>query len=117
MSAESAVYAALSGAAAVTALVSTRIYPDTREQETDLPAVIFVRTGTAFEVDIHGAVDLTRTTVAVISFALTRAGAEALADACQAALLAARMTPSERLSDFDPEAEIYSSTLVIEHLQ
>lgn len=115
MSAESAVYAALSGAAGVVAIASTRIFHDAREQKTDLPAVIYVRTGTNFDVNVHGAVDLMRTTLAVMSFALTRAAVEALADACQAALIAAYMTPVERVSDFDPESEIFSSTLVIEH--
>lgn len=115
MSAESAVYAALSGAAGVTALVSTRIYPDVRDQETTLPAIVYVRTGTSYDYNIHGSLDLTRTTVAAMCFAVTRAGAEALADAAQTALVAASMPASERMSDFDSESQVYSTTLVIEH--
>jgi len=42
MSAESELYAALSGHAALTALVSTRIYPDAIPEDQPLPAVVYL---------------------------------------------------------------------------
>ena len=40
MSAETIIYSTLSGSAPVTALVSTRIYPDFLAQEIVLPAIV-----------------------------------------------------------------------------
>ena len=53
MAAEQDVYDALRNAAAVTAVCSTRIYPDVIPQEKALPAVAYVRAGTEFVTTIH----------------------------------------------------------------
>jgi hypothetical protein len=53
MSAETVAYAALSAAAAVTTLVSTRIYPDFVPQEKTLPAVAINRAATEYITTIH----------------------------------------------------------------
>jgi hypothetical protein len=46
MSAETELYAALSGAAGITALVGSRIYPDAIPEEVALPALVFSRQAT-----------------------------------------------------------------------
>lgn len=115
MSAESAVKTALE-AAGVTALVSTRVYPDVRPQEDDLPAIVYYRTATQFVPTIHSSIALTRAQIAVGSYAATRAGAEAVADAAQAALLAAGFVPLNRAGDYDSDTDGYIVAALFEHL-
>lgn len=116
MSAETDVKSTLGAAAAVTALVSDRITPDARAQDAATPAIVYQRTGTQFVPTIHSAVALTRVTLAVIAIADTRASAEAVADAAQAALLTAGMDPVARVAEFDEAADKHIVTLQIEHV-
>ena len=56
MSAESTLYAALSGWAGLTALVGSRIYPDEVPLGVALPAVAWLRESTEFNPTIHGTI-------------------------------------------------------------
>jgi hypothetical protein len=116
MSAETVLKTTLDAAAAVTALVSTRIYPDTRPQDDVLPAIVYARDGTEYVPTIHGTIALTRAQLSVACFAATRAAAEAVADAAQAAVLAARFNLINRGGDFDVDTRTHIVTLGIEHL-
>lgn len=87
MSAETELYATLSGAAGVTALVSTRIYPDIIPQDADLPAIAYQRTGTEFLNTIHGGAPLGHAaTLEITCVGETRPAANAIANAVVAAL-------------------------------
>ena len=82
MSAETLLYSTLSGAAAVTAIVSTRIYPDVVPQDATLPCVAFNRIDTVYHTTIHSAVPVAETAILEITcMAGTRVNADALADA------------------------------------
>jgi hypothetical protein len=116
MSAETELTATLEAAVAVTALVDERIYPDFRPQDDAAPAIVYRRDGTEITPTIHGTVALTRAQLAVVCVGTTRASAEAVADAAQAALLAAFFLLVSRASDFEPESRTYITTLAVEHL-
>lgn len=116
MSAETVLFATLDAAAAVGALCANRIYPDTRAQESVLPAIVYRRDDTEFVATIHGTIALTRARLSVVALADTRAAAEALADAVYTAVLAAGFLMINRASDFDVDSRTYVATLAIEHL-
>lgn len=116
MSAETNLKTTLDAASPLAALVSTRIYPDARPQDDILPAVVYVRIGTEYVPTIHGTIALTRAQLAVLAFGVTRASAEAVADAAQTAVLAADFLLINRVGDFDADTRTYVVTLTIEHL-
>lgn len=87
MSAETELYATLSAAAGVTALVATRIYPDIVPQDADLPAIAYQRTATEFLNTLHGGAPLGHTaTLEITCVAESRPGANAVANAVVTAL-------------------------------
>lgn len=115
MSAESDIKTALE-AAGVTALVSTRVYPDIRPQDDALPAIVYGRDSTEFITTIHGTVALTRAQMYVGCYAETRAGAEAVANAAHTALLAAGLLPLNRKGDYEDETNGYIVAQLFEHI-
>ncbi|MGR8921869.1 MAG: tail completion protein gp17 [Gammaproteobacteria bacterium] len=116
MSAESDIYDDLSGAAAVTALVSTRIYPDVRPQDDALPAIVYLRESTEPINTISGSVIGAEVTLAVICIAETRTAAEAVADAAQTALATTGGRPIvDRASDYEDGLDVFSTTIRVVH--
>jgi hypothetical protein len=119
MSAETTTYSTLSGAAGVTSLVSTRIYPDFVPQEKTLPAVAITRINTEFINTIHNATPLGAfVELEVWCMASTRAGANALADAVTNAIAAASgFMLKNRRPEVDMENSIYSTVLTVEFFE
>lgn len=116
MSAEALAYDALSGAAPVTALVATRIYPDFVPQEKTLPAVAIARANTEYINSIHSNVPLaTVATMEIWCMAAKRVEAEALANAVVAALTA--FSVRNRSPEFDAEAEVFATVLTVSVLE
>ena len=115
MSAETVLYSTLSGAAGVTALVSTRIYPDVAPQEGSLPAITFERTGTEYHNTIHGTVIATVAAMDVWCMGATRASAEAVCDAVATAVRVAGFLTTGRRAEFDPESDLWAAVLSIDH--
>lgn len=111
MSIEADVYAALSVAAGVTALASTRIYPNVRPQDSDVPCVVYDRSGTEVIQAIHGPVLATIPRVDVTAVSVTRAECESLSDAVVTALLTAGFNYLDRVAEYAPDADLYVSTL------
>ena len=115
MSAESVAYATLKAASAVTALVGSgdaaRIYPDVVPQEFALPAVSFQRVATEAVNTIHSTLLATRVTLDVWCMDEQRYAAETLADAAQAALVAAHFVLTNRRAELDYEAGIWIAAL------
>lgn len=111
MSTETEVYAALSGDAGVTALVSTRIYPDVRPQDSAVPCVVYVRSATQVIQSIHGAILATVPSVDVTAISATRAECESVANAVLTALVAAGFSYSDRVAEYVPDADLFVSTL------
>lgn len=111
MSAETDVYAALSGAAGVTALVSTRIYPNVRPQDSDVPCVVYDRSGTEVIQSIHGTVLATIPRVDLTAVSATRAECEAVSNAVATALVAAGFNYLDRVAEYVPDVDLYICTL------
>jgi len=87
MSAETDLYAVLTGAAGVVALVGNRIYPDVVAEEAALPAIAYQRSATEFLNTIHGTAPLGETaSIEITCVATTRPGANAVANAVVASL-------------------------------
>lgn len=119
MTPEESLYAALTGSAGVTALVASRVYPDTVPQDIDLPAVAFTRTSTDYLTTIHAGSPLAETaTLEVWCMAVTRAGAEALASACVGALGPAGFVLESRAATApDAEMTVQSTVLTVTFFQ
>lgn len=84
---EQALYAVLSGAAAVSALVGTRIEPENSQQSSTLPRIVYERTASEYENTLTGSSSgLCRATYDYDCIASTFSGAKALADAVRSAL-------------------------------
>lgn len=115
MSAETQLYSTLTGAAAVTALVSTRIYPDVAPQEVALPCVAFSRTGTETIGTFSQAVVSSKATLECWCMSNSRGTAEALGDAVQTAAAAAWFTPTGRRAEFDSDAQLWAVALVFDY--
>ena len=117
MSAETVLYSTLSGASAVTALVSTRIYPDLVPQDSTLPCVAFQRVSTEPVMTIHSAVPIAEeVTLEVACMSTSRVAADALADAVRNAAGAAGFSQLDRRAELDPENSLWATILTVEYL-
>lgn len=115
MSAETALYSALTGASPVTAIVSTRIYPDVVPQEVQLPCVAYARVDTEYEGTLHTSVPIAETaTLEIQCLDNDRAGAEALADVVIAAAGAARFVPTGRRAEIDTDNNLWAAVLTVD---
>lgn len=111
MSAETELYAVLSGAAGLTALVGTRIYPDAIPEDATLPAVVYARAGTEPVLSVSGQKFAETARLTVSAWAKTRTAAAAAGDQIEAALLAAWQPAINRSSVFDGEVGLYAATV------
>lgn len=111
MSAESQIYAALSGAVAVTSLVSDRIYPDAIPEDKSLPAIVYSRTGTDPYITLAGVRFAEDVHSQVVAWAETRTAADAVGDAAEAALRLAGFTVAGRSAAFDGEIGLFATTI------
>jgi hypothetical protein len=116
MSAETQLYAALTGAAGLAALVSARVYPDVVPLGVALPAVAYLRAETEYSPTLHGTIwpGSTRAVMDVACVATTRSSAEAVADAVVVACLAATHMVTSRAMQFDAETDLYAVTLSVD---
>lgn len=108
MSAETVLYSTLTGAAAVTAIVSTRIYPDVAPQDVALPCVAFSRTGTETIGTLSAASVASKATIECWCMSNSRATAETLGDAVHTAASAAWFTPTSRRAEYDQDAQLWA---------
>lgn len=113
MTAEDSLYAALTGAAAVTAIVSTRCYPDPAPPTAAVPCVVFARQGTEYLNTIHATSLGAEVTFDIYCLAKTREAADALADAVQAGIQTSGFEPVNRRTESDGgESESIEMTVV-----
>lgn len=115
MSAETATYSALSGAAGVTAIVSTRIYPDVLPQDTDYPSIVYQRTSTEPQDTVHSTVAREFATLQALCYETTRALAETLASACVTALRAAGFQILDRGAQYNAEIGLHVAAVSFRH--
>lgn len=114
MSAESELYAALAARAGLTALVSTRIYPDAIPEDSDLPAVVYQRANTSPITTIGGVVIVEEVRFAISAWAKTRTSADAIADEIAPALATAGNPYADRSTGYDPEVGLHAVTVEVE---
>lgn len=107
MAAEATIFSILSGNGPVAALVDARIYPSVRPQESALPCIVYERTETEITQTLGGEVVLSMATVDVRAIASTMAQADSISNAASTALVA--YTHTERVSAYDPDADVYVS--------
>lgn len=110
MSAEEDLYTALSGHSGLDALVDGRIHVDKRDEDEDLPSVVYQHPGTSYINTIHGTVAATITTLGVSCVGASRADAEAVAAQVLAAVNG-DFVPRDRASDYDPETQYHFTTI------
>ncbi len=110
MSAETELYAALSGFAGLTALVSTRIYPDAVPEGNALPAVVYQRLETELTMTIGSVAVAEDVKFSIAAWAETRAAADAAADQIALALSAAGNPATDRSAEHDAELGAYACT-------
>ena len=103
MSAESALYTVLSGAAGLTALVSTRIYPDAIPEDKPLPAVVYSTESSVPEACLNSSVAAEQTRFRIVGWGTTRTSAAAVGDQIVIALRAIGVPEDNRFSGFDAE--------------
>jgi len=111
MSAETQLYAALSGWTGLTDLVANRIYPDAIPENVDLPAVVYVRAGTNPTYTIGGALVCEDVRMAVTVWAPTRTEAEAVADQVRLAIDGSGNPVANRSGGFDNEVGLFAVTI------
>jgi len=103
MSAESDLYTVLAGYAPLTALVSTRIYPDAIPEDKPLPAVVYSVEAANTEVCLNSSVAAIATRFRIAGWGATRTSAKAVGDQVVAALRAIGVPEDNRFSGFDAE--------------
>ena len=109
MSAESDLYAALSGSPAVVGLVSLRIYPDAIPEECQLPAIVFSRSGGEKIYGLDNSIHAERVRLRVVAWGLTRTSADSVASAVCSALIGAGLPPDMQDAAFDDQVGNFSS--------
>ena len=114
MSSETEIYAALSASVALSAIVSTKIYPDAIPEDKLPPAVVYQRSSTELVVTIGGAVLAEIARFAVTAWSATRAQADSAADSVVAALAAAGQQMSGRSAGIDPETGLFATTIDVD---
>lgn len=120
MSTESDAYSALSAAVGVTALVSTRVFPDIVPQEYALPSVAMTRTGTVPIQTIHSMTPVASVvTIEMWCMAETKTSAEAVANAVHTALAAVNFRMVDRRPEIvvesDGEPSVWATVLTFEY--
>lgn len=116
MSAESVLYAALSGHAGLGALVDTRIYPDVLPEEAAYPAVVFARVATDPTYNLAGALLCEDVELQIGAWSTTRGEADAVAAQVVAALAASGQRHVAQESGYDEDVGLYAATVSVELL-
>lgn len=111
MSAESDLYSILAGSAGVTALVSTRIYPDALPEDAIYPAIAFVRSTSDPVYAISNHYYGEDAELSIGCWGKTRTSADQVAEAVILALQAAGHAHSARSGGYDPDTGLFATTL------
>ena len=116
MSLEGEIYSALSGSTALTALVSSSIYPEHRHQGDETPAVVFWRAPGGERVnDINGYSGKENPTIEITIYATAIDMRREVADECITVMANTTrfrsILPDPPFDDYDDETRIYERVL------
>ena len=114
MSAETEIYAALSGHAGLVSVVGGRIYPDVLPEKTVYPAVVFSRETTTPIRSISSHYFGADVSLQVGCWATTRSEADEAAANAEAALLAAELVTVGKASGYDPETDLHATVVSVD---
>jgi hypothetical protein len=114
MSAEANLYSALTARAALTALVSTRIFPDVIPEGCALPAIVYQRASTSPVTTIGNVTVAENIRFVITAWAETRTAADAVAVEIGPALAAAENPAVDRSTGYDPECGLYAATVDVD---
>lgn len=118
MAAESDLYAALSGATAVTAVVADKIYSDVPDQGDEPPFIFYERVGTEMITTIHNGYPIAEISqLAVVCYAKTREATESLGDKVVTAAADAGFIYTGRQGEYDPETGLFAAAIELQHNQ
>ena len=117
MSAEDALFAALTGATEVTNLVSTRVYRGYVPQEVQAPCIAFDRVATEHVNTIHGTVLASRASLEIWCMAEQGRQADRIADAVTPIAAGQKFIPTGRRAEFDVDSGIWSTVISVDHWQ
>jgi hypothetical protein len=109
MSAESELFAALSGDSAITAIVGSRIYPVVIPLGVDLPAIAYQRTNTEYVNTIGNAALAARVTFDIACGGKDFDSAESLCDLVEAL----SFEKTNRTQTFDIDTDNFASVLTV----
>lgn len=114
MSAETQLFAALSGYVPLAGLVGTRIFPVSIPENRPLPSVVFTRTSSDPTYTIGGVLICEDVHFSITAWAETQSDAEAIADQIDAALAATGNNKQDRSSGYDQESGLCGATIEID---
>lgn len=117
MPAEADLYAKLTAAPAVSAIVGTQIHSDLPDEEVAPPYLFYERIDTEIINSIHNGLPLAEiASFAVVCFAETREAAEALGDAAMAAAAGDNtFVYIGRQGEYDPETRLFAAAIQLQH--
>lgn len=113
MIAEESLYSLLSGTAGITALVSTRIYPDALPETVTYPAIVFSRASTDPVPSISNINFGSDVILNVSAWGTTRTSVDAIAVAVASAVLGTAFYMQQREAGFDPETGLFASVVTV----
>ena len=113
MAAEDSLYTLLSGNAGVTALVSTRIYPDVLPENCTYPAIVYSTQRTAFLL-LDGSSAGNDVAINLQAWAKTRVSAAQVSAAVVTALSGTDFYTTLQDAGYDPETGLFAAPLTLE---
>lgn len=111
MSVSDDLFALLSTAAGVTALVGQRIYPDALPEKAAYPAIVYAAATPEIERLLDGTIATQRVELSLGCWAPTRTAADAVGDAVTDALAGTAFYLQRRDAAFDPETGLFAALL------
>lgn len=114
MSAESILNGVLTGAAPLSALVGTRIYPDVLPDKTSYPAVVFSREKTERVTSISGRSFGAEIVFHIAAWGKSRTQVDAVADEIEIATDASsQIVLGDRTASYDPDTDLFASGIEV----
>ena len=114
MSAETSLYSLLSGAAGVTALVSTRIYPDVLPVDAVYPSIAFSRANSEPTYSLGGVYYGTNVELSIGCWSDSRTSADAVALAVRNAIPGSAFVHTDGPeAAYDPATHLFASTITV----
>lgn len=104
---ESSIYSTLSNDSGVSNLVSSRIYPNRRPQDSALPSIMYFRAVTNPENELKGGAGIDQIRYQIESYGATFSDARSVADAVRTAMEGAGHYQVDEFTDYMDGPDVY----------